>query len=949
MSNEAVLQLKIDSSEAVKGADQYNQSIEKTGKNTDNAVSSANRFSKALHGVGIALAGAAVAAAAIGIDLGKKFIDAASDFEEVSGKFSVVFKGLETEADSFVKVLTESFGLSNLAAKEALSGFQDFLVPFGMIRSEAANLSNDFVKLSVDLASFNNASNTEVMEAFKSTMAGSGEALRRFGIIATEATLAQEAMTMGLIYHKDAMTPAIRAQALYSLALKASSDALGDFERTSASYANQQKVLLANQENLSVTLGQKILPLATEFITAINTWLKDENNLNLVINGTIEGVRLLANFIGVGVLAVTGLGAAFATLGSVIADLFITPIEDIAKLMDSLGLLPDEVQKQVDSLVSMRDAMEASAEVSREAFTKTQDTIVEVNKAIDDTKESYSESGEAAEKSGEVAVAANENVKESAENVSDVIKDQGKAVEDIAVTWKSTADIIKEAMTSGPVDKLSQSLLEIKKSVIESAGGLKNFAAKIEEIGNQEQKAKVLSDRIAALREELKLLPPTTQEWVDKNKELLTTNVVYEKISDSIKKAKEDLQNLNKTVPSKLFKTLSADIDKMAKSLGGTGKAAEQFNKNFDQLATHQTKAAILKDKIEEIKKSLEGVDKGSKEQIDRTKELDRLTYVYDDIEEKIGDIKDSIENVNNNFLDPKKAKEFEKSFKDIEKSVNDAAGGSKKLDKGLSDAVDAGIKMEMVKDKIKDLGKELETLPKYSDAYIEKQKEIKKQELIYDNIREAADKSAASLKKSGDEADKSSKKALEAMNNQEKAEKRSKTGLGFVEDGEKTHTGYVQMSPHELQQYKQTGILPAKYDIHGTKTTTRQSDNYFEYTDPRSIGYNPAMEGTNIMESIMSSVLSNIQPTTNISPINTTYQPISVSPIDTMYQPVNITNQSMNSAQVSTIGQVTGIGEYANTGYDNPVNITNNFSTALSRNDINTITKQQVDNALRR
>ena len=72
------------------------------------------------------------------------------------------------------------------------STVQDTFVPLGFARNEASDLSVQLTKLAVDVASFNNASDTETMRAFQSAIVGNHETVRRFGIVITEATLQQE-------------------------------------------------------------------------------------------------------------------------------------------------------------------------------------------------------------------------------------------------------------------------------------------------------------------------------------------------------------------------------------------------------------------------------------------------------------------------------------------------------------------------------------------------------------------------------------------------------------------------------------------------------------------------------------------------------------------------------------------------------------------------------------
>jgi len=79
---------------------------------------------------------------------------------------------------------------------------------------------------------------------------------------------------MGLAETKDMLTAADKAQAAYMLMTKGSADAIGDMARTSDSYANQVKKLEANIEDLRISMGESLLPIATDIVTQFNEWIK---------------------------------------------------------------------------------------------------------------------------------------------------------------------------------------------------------------------------------------------------------------------------------------------------------------------------------------------------------------------------------------------------------------------------------------------------------------------------------------------------------------------------------------------------------------------------------------------------------------------------------------------------------------------------------------------------
>jgi hypothetical protein len=161
--------------------------------------------------------------------------------------------------------------MSQRQALEAAGTFGNMLVPMGYARREAAGMSQRMVELGADLASFNDADPTETLDALRSGLAGETEPLRRFGIFLSDARLKQQALSMGLYDGKGALDAQAKSAATYALILKDSSDAQGDFARTSDSLANQQRTLKGQYENLTATLGQKVLPMLSFLVKNIDS------------------------------------------------------------------------------------------------------------------------------------------------------------------------------------------------------------------------------------------------------------------------------------------------------------------------------------------------------------------------------------------------------------------------------------------------------------------------------------------------------------------------------------------------------------------------------------------------------------------------------------------------------------------------------------------------------
>lgn len=216
---------------------------------------------------------APLAGVAAGAGITALFSDAiskASDLSESGSKVNVVFGDAADEVQAFASNSAKAFGQSQAQALEATGTFGNLLRAVGLTEDESAKLSTAMVGLASDLASFNNTSVDDALEALRSGLVGETEPLKRFGVNLNEARLKQEAMNQGLSDGKGVLDANAKAQAAYALIMKDTALAQGDFERTSGGLANQQRILSAQWTEMQAAVGQKLLPVVTDFVTFVN-------------------------------------------------------------------------------------------------------------------------------------------------------------------------------------------------------------------------------------------------------------------------------------------------------------------------------------------------------------------------------------------------------------------------------------------------------------------------------------------------------------------------------------------------------------------------------------------------------------------------------------------------------------------------------------------------------
>jgi phage-related protein len=301
----------------------------------------------------------------------KKTIDAASDLGEQISKTGVVFGNSAKDIHAWSKTTASSLGISQRAALEAAGTFGNMLVPMGFAQKDAAAMSKKMVTLAADMASFNNASPEETLDALRAGLSGETEPLRKFGVFLNEARVKAEAMSLGIVKaSKDTdkiksaqlraevaqrnytaavaehgkgsdqakaakaglisaegvlekamkgnignLTAAQKAQATYALIMKDSKAAQGDFARTATSAANASRIQAAKTEDLSAKIGQGLLPTyqqLQQIVLKVTDFMGKHTEATKVAVGVIVGLAAAVVAVNVG-MKLYAAGAAVVT------------------------------------------------------------------------------------------------------------------------------------------------------------------------------------------------------------------------------------------------------------------------------------------------------------------------------------------------------------------------------------------------------------------------------------------------------------------------------------------------------------------------------------------------------------------------------------------------------------------------------------------------------------
>lgn len=267
-------------------------------------VSRVDKFAKNVGGTmkkGLMIAGGAAAAgfgvaAAAATAFTKEAVGAAGDATEMLSKFEVTFGDATDSLTADLVAFGKATGRNRYDLQGMAADTGAVLKAMNLGQEAAATYAGELTKLAVDVGSFNNADQVDVMNAFRSAMTGEFESMKKYGIIINQTKLDQELLNMGVQDGIKAATQAEKAQATYNLILQQTADAQGDAERTSGSWANQMVALKSRFEETKISIGMGLLPVISPLLEKFNAFAADvlPQVVDFLVTKLIPGIQEVA-------------------------------------------------------------------------------------------------------------------------------------------------------------------------------------------------------------------------------------------------------------------------------------------------------------------------------------------------------------------------------------------------------------------------------------------------------------------------------------------------------------------------------------------------------------------------------------------------------------------------------------------------------------------------------
>ena len=203
-------------------------------------------------------------------DLGKFAIESASKMDELANVTRQVFESSTKEIEQWAKTIDREVGRSIYQMQNFASVYGSMFKGAGFDTSFFKQISKDLATFTADFSSFFNVTDDEAFTAIKGALTGETEALKRYGLILNDTTMAEYALSQGIKEKWQNLDTATKMQLRYNKLMEMTTYIQGDASRTIDGYSNSLKKAEGLIDNIATSIGHKLLPFATKVVHMFN-------------------------------------------------------------------------------------------------------------------------------------------------------------------------------------------------------------------------------------------------------------------------------------------------------------------------------------------------------------------------------------------------------------------------------------------------------------------------------------------------------------------------------------------------------------------------------------------------------------------------------------------------------------------------------------------------------
>lgn len=254
-----------------------------------------------------------------------------NEYVENVNLFSVSMGEFTDQAAAFTQAMQDILGVDASEAMRNMGVIQNLVTSFGATGDQAYTLSKNLTQLGYDMSSFFNISTEDAFTKLQAAISGELEPTRRLGVDISEARLQQELFALGINASVDSLNQADKAMLRYIAIMKQTGNAQGDLARTLNSPANMMRVLNAQIDLLTRSIGSLLIPM-----------------LNAILPPLIAAVRIIREFIE-GIAALLGVTVEFASVES--------SVSSVGSAVGDIGDNAAKTAKQMNYLIGGFDEL----------------------------------------------------------------------------------------------------------------------------------------------------------------------------------------------------------------------------------------------------------------------------------------------------------------------------------------------------------------------------------------------------------------------------------------------------------------------------------------------------------------------------------------------------------------------------------------------------------------
>lgn len=306
--------------------------------------------------------------------------------EGAMAKFNVVFGDQAKEVEAWVGEFRKGVPLARREIIQAAASMQDLLIPMGVAREDASDMTKEWLELAAALAAFNDVPVSQALDAIRSGIAGQSRPLRDLGINASVAAVEQTALANGLMQAGEQMNDQVRQKALLIQAYSQSKDAVDGYEDQLGTTLMAEQELQASIKDTLAVFGQDLQPAYNDLISTLGNavrWigeLDETQRRNIIQAGKWAlalgpGLTALGTLIRLAPLATKGIVALTAAMK---ANPYMAAGAALIALGTHIWLVNKRARELNDTITNV-----LSGDIESQTLDQINDLIVEMEKRLD--------------------------------------------------------------------------------------------------------------------------------------------------------------------------------------------------------------------------------------------------------------------------------------------------------------------------------------------------------------------------------------------------------------------------------------------------------------------------------------------------------------------------------------------------------------------------------------